>query len=552
MGEFIGVWRQVEMPSAPVVIRKPVNEGECPALSLVIAVHNQWQYTERCLETLFADMPQVEVVVVDNGSTDETPQRLAAYGGVRHIRLEQNIGVGPAWNLGLAACDSPVVGVLNNDVVIHEGGMRALADAAWRTGIAAHVGGTLDEQCNFRGFTANGWDADYADGAALLFRRDVMEEVGLFDEAFEPAYSEDADWSLRARLKGWEFALCPTALEHVGQATAKQFKDLRERMEKNRTLLSARYSRLGVGQRVAVHRHGALGDVIMVTPAIRAMKMALPLARVWLECAPIIADAMQGIRCVDGVSPKAPFTVTRQVELDRAYEDLDHAGVWPHPVRQYGEILGYGMGLGRMEVPEDPQAAEWADRILAHVSLPIVACVLRSAHRPKANWSEREWLRLAQLMPHRVMVAIDPEPRPQLEPFGVYRGARFFDEPNVIDLTGKTPSVRAVFEVIRKAAVCVSVDTGPMHAAAAMDIPLVAICGGSPGWSRVPFSGKVRVLQGKAPCYPCVCPSQCEERPQTGHCLSVIEARDVAFAVDDLTGRRMLVKEGVGRLRVER
>lgn len=363
---------------------------------------------------------------------------------------------------------------------------------------------------------------------------------------------EDADWSLRARLKGWEFALCPTALEHVGQATAKQFKDLRERMEKNRTLLSARYSRLGVGQRVAVHRHGALGDVIMVTPAIRAMKMALPLARVWLECAPIIADAMQGIRCVDGVSPKAPFTVTRQVELDRAYEDLDHAGVWPHPVRQYGEILGYGMGLGRMEVPEDPQAAEWAASILAHVSLPIVACVLRSAHRPKANWSEREWLRLAQLMPHRVLVAIDPEPRPQLEPFGVYRGARFFDEPNVIDLTGKTPSVRAVFEVIRKAAVCVSVDTGPMHAAAAMDIPLVAICGGSPGWSRVPFSGKVRVLQGKAPCYPCVCPSQCEERPQTGHCLSVIEARDVAFAVDDLTGRRMLVKEGAGRLRVER
>ena len=199
--------------------------GETPRLSVVIAVYNQWRYTEVCLRSLRASVPSAEVVVVDNGSTDETSRRLAGE-PIRVLRFPENRGVAPAWNAGLREATGNLLAVLNNDTEIRPGGMRLLSRAAWETGIAAMQGGRLDREIVFAGYTTQ--EADYPDGCCLLFRRDVWNAVGEFDEGFAPAYSEDSDWGLRAWARGYGWTLCPDTILHHGQRTSAGMAGLSE------------------------------------------------------------------------------------------------------------------------------------------------------------------------------------------------------------------------------------------------------------------------------------------------------------------------------------
>src|SRR6059058_6081153 len=87
-----------------------------PAASIVIPVWNQWDVTRACLDSLRPTLgPRDEVIIVDNGSEDETPARLAAYPWARVITNAENRGFAIACNQGAAAAQRDVVVLLNND-----------------------------------------------------------------------------------------------------------------------------------------------------------------------------------------------------------------------------------------------------------------------------------------------------------------------------------------------------------------------------------------------------------------------------------------------------
>ncbi len=74
--------------------------------SLIVLAWNRWALTEKCVGTLLAtDLDGAEVIVVDNGSTDETPERLASFTGVRVVTLPENLGFVRGNNAGIAAAD---------------------------------------------------------------------------------------------------------------------------------------------------------------------------------------------------------------------------------------------------------------------------------------------------------------------------------------------------------------------------------------------------------------------------------------------------------------
>ena len=219
-------------------------------------------------------MPPVEVVVVDNGSTDGTSQYLAAaFPTVGVVRSERNLGFAAGANLGIRATSGEWVATLNNDTVPDRdwlAAMLAAADAAERRGervgmVAATLlrwdaPGVIDSAgiCVDRAGIA--WDrragrpvgvADDPDdrnepllgpcAGAALYRRTFLDDVGAFEESFF-LYLEDVDLAWRARLAGWTCAAAPDArVLHRHSATAGEDSPLKRfHLGRNKLWLLAR------------------------------------------------------------------------------------------------------------------------------------------------------------------------------------------------------------------------------------------------------------------------------------------------------------------------
>lgn len=202
--------------------------------------------TDKC--TLSADCP-LEILVVDNGSTDGSPDWLASqYPDIRLIRFADNTGFAHALNHGIRNTDSPLVLSLNPDVVVRPGFVRNLIQAlrAGAPSAGVQIGmaapkllraddpNLLDSTGLFvdrrrRPYDRGQGEPDHGQydvqtdvfgpcGAAALYRRDMLQDIAeeikpheYFDESFF-AYCEDADLAWRAQLRGWRCLHVPAAV----------------------------------------------------------------------------------------------------------------------------------------------------------------------------------------------------------------------------------------------------------------------------------------------------------------------------------------------------
>jgi GT2 family glycosyltransferase len=193
-----------------------------------------------------------EVVVVDNGSTDLSPERLEReWPSVSVLCLGRNHGFAAAVNRGIAATETELVALINNDVELDDRWLEELVEsidshpeAGSVTGKllsyenrnvvnSAGVTGTWDGRFGGRGegeVDAGQYDAPGpifgATAGAGVYRREAFDRVGLFDESFF-AYVEDIDWNFRAQYAGYECWYVPTARGyHIGSRTSKRVSGL--------------------------------------------------------------------------------------------------------------------------------------------------------------------------------------------------------------------------------------------------------------------------------------------------------------------------------------
>lgn len=232
-------------------------------MSSVIVNWNGREHLEVCLSSLLGQaLAATEVVLVDNGSTDGSVALVHERFGeaVRVIALDSNRGYGGALNAGICAARGRYLFVLNNDTEVDQNCLRALVDTAERcpqAGLCApkilsfsdrrlidNVGLLLypDGMSRGRGrldVDRGQYDAEeeilLASGCAMLLRREMLADIGLFDEDLF-AYCEDTDLGLRAQLAGWRCRYVPKAIVyHKYSASTAHYSPLKAFLvERNR------------------------------------------------------------------------------------------------------------------------------------------------------------------------------------------------------------------------------------------------------------------------------------------------------------------------------
>lgn len=220
--------------------------GAGAPVAVVIPTWNGRRHLERCLPALLAQAwPDFEVVLVDNGSTDDTLSWVAgAYPGVRVVALERNFGFARACNEGIRAAAGPYVVTLNNDTVPQPDLLAELVSAAEQAPEAGMFAATLWLERDPPTVDAAGFRVDRLGTAwnalegrpltalpevprpilgpcagAALYRRSMLDDIGLFDEGYF-AYLEDVELAWRARWAGWDCLWVPGATTwHAHSAT---------------------------------------------------------------------------------------------------------------------------------------------------------------------------------------------------------------------------------------------------------------------------------------------------------------------------------------------
>jgi GT2 family glycosyltransferase len=219
-----------------------------PSVTIIIPHWNKAEYLPICLNSLLEQSyPHFEVVLVDNGSTDESLAVLEKdYPWVKVIALEANLGFAKAVNIAIRATRGELVALFNNDVEADRRWLEELVGALERhpeAGMATpklllfdrreviNAAGDfygLDGLPGNRGvwqkdegqFDEEGWVFGPG-GAASLFRRPMLEEIALptdagpqvLDEEFV-SYCEDVDLAWRAQLADYRCIYAPTALAY--------------------------------------------------------------------------------------------------------------------------------------------------------------------------------------------------------------------------------------------------------------------------------------------------------------------------------------------------
>lgn len=211
------------------------NDSPHRRVTIVVLCWNRWDLTRACLDSIreHTDLSTTDVLVVDNGSTDETPATLAAYDWLRVVCLPENLGFVRGNNEGLRHVpkDHDVV-LLNNDVETHQEGwldaLRRTAHAAPDVGVVGcrlvlpdgrflHAGtfilpdtvwgqqiGSLERDLGQYGSDR---EVEGIVFACAYLKREALDAVGGLSEAYE-SYFEDTDWCLRARKAGFRTMLC--------------------------------------------------------------------------------------------------------------------------------------------------------------------------------------------------------------------------------------------------------------------------------------------------------------------------------------------------------
>ena len=213
-------------------------------VTVIIPNYNGLRFMEPCFAALRQQkLKEFDILVVDNGSQDGSVEWLKDH-EIPSIFLEENTGFSGAVNVGIRACETPYVILLNNDTEPYPDYVGELVRCMDRFPEVFSASSKMLQLSNRElmddagdMYSVLGWAYQRGVGqpasrysrarqvfaacaGAAIYRREVFEEIGYFDESHF-AYLEDIDVGYRAKIFGYKNVYCPTAkVCHVGSGTS--------------------------------------------------------------------------------------------------------------------------------------------------------------------------------------------------------------------------------------------------------------------------------------------------------------------------------------------
>lgn len=212
-----------------------------------------FHYTGNCIGSVREHTPEgsYELVVIDNGSPIQPPA-MQSYYAHRVIKNEENLGVTKAWNQGIRISVGEYIVLLNNDVQVFEhwlDDMKLALDSGGYDLAMAHPMYSLTEPfaraveskaIRERVALSGNIYSDFKDFSCVMFKRTLLDEIGLFDEDFF-SYASDSEFFQRMDRAGKKWVCCETvATSHLSDATGYSMPETPEIMNKDKATFEAK------------------------------------------------------------------------------------------------------------------------------------------------------------------------------------------------------------------------------------------------------------------------------------------------------------------------
>jgi len=235
---LMGFKPETHLLTQSLAVEKAFNDN---CTSIVIPIFNELKYTQECVESIRKHTPEMhEIIFVDNGSSDGSSKWLnkliKSNSHYKLIENKKNLGFSKGCNQGIEAATGEYVLLLNNDVVVTENwlcGMLECLTSAPHIGIVGPMTNNVSgpQKVPVVGYSSIDELTDYARvfrkknrhrwipkrrvvGFCMLFKRQLIEEIGFLDERFGPGNFEDDDLCLRASLAGYHNVIAGDVFIH--------------------------------------------------------------------------------------------------------------------------------------------------------------------------------------------------------------------------------------------------------------------------------------------------------------------------------------------------
>lgn len=220
----------------------PVSFKTTHKTSIIILTYNQLEFTKRCIDSIRKNTPEdIEIIVVDNHSTDGTVEYLKSQSAIRTVFNNTNLGFAKGCNQGYEIASGESIVFLNNDTVVTKNWLRNMLKVLYSDKHVGMVGPVSNYVSGPQQVPVTYKDLNELDsfaeeitkknknlhklsirlvGFCLLVKRTVLEKIGLFDEIFGLGSFEDDDISLRALQNGFKLMITfDSFVHHHGHAT---------------------------------------------------------------------------------------------------------------------------------------------------------------------------------------------------------------------------------------------------------------------------------------------------------------------------------------------